>query len=820
MERVGVSSMNQYAGNRTGGRNEGESDFAAAFPIRRVLSPEGEVVGKLPPGLTPEDWRKFYRLMVLGRLFDQRAVSLQRQGRMGTYPPLMGQEAAQVGSAYALRQEEWLIPSFREHLAARVHGLPFRYTLLYWMGHEEGNNIPPDVNVFTTAVSIGDQIPHGVGAAMAARLQGDGKAVLVYFGDGATSEGDFHEACNFAGVYRVPAVLFCQNNQYAISLRCTQQTASPTIAQKAVAYDIVGERVDGNDVFAVYGAVARALERARAGEGPTLIEAVTYRVGPHTTADDPRRYRDISEEKVWREERDPISRLRRFLERQGLWSDEEEEEVRAEALAEVQAEVEAAEAYHVQVGKDRVAIARSIFDSVFARKPDYLVRQEQECVPGVCGPGMGDGQKPGLSSLASSNGRAQVEVEGQTQAKAKAHLEQLKANAKAQVNDQAQMDGQVMVHGQVQGQVHAQVQVQAEVKVQANAQARTNGPVQGKAQGQPLTGEDQQSQNISVNLIESINQGLRLGMQATPRVILMGQDIGRNGGVFRATEGLWQEFGPDRVLDTPLAESAIIGTALGMAAYGLRPVAEIQFEGFSYLCFDQIVTQVARLRNRSRGRYGAPVIIRIPHGGGVHAPEHHSEAPEALFVHMPGLQVVIPATPYDAKGLLLAALEQDDPVIFFEPKRIYRAFRQEIPAGWYTVPIGKARVVRPGSDVTLVSWGATLHTALAASSEADRRASVSVEVIDLRSLKPWDEETVLRSVRRTGRLVVVQEAWRTGGFGSEIISRVAQEALFFLESPPVLVSGWDIPVPLAQLEEEQLPSVERVVAALEQAVRS
>lgn len=724
MERVSISSADQYAGYeiRSGG------DFAAAFPVQQVLSPQGEVVGQLPPGLTPDDWRKLYRLMVLGRLFDQRAVALQRQGRMGTYPPLLGQEAAQAGSAYALHPDEWLIPSFREHLAARIHGLPFRYTLLYWMGHEEGNNIPPDVRVFSTAVSIGDQIPHGVGMAMATRLLEDGKAVLIYFGDGATSEGDFHEACNFAGVYRAPAVLFCQNNQYAISLRCTQQTASPTLAQKAVAYGIPGERVDGNDVLAVYAAVSRALLRARSGEGPTLIEAVTYRVGPHTTADDPRRYRQCDEEKLWREERDPLLRLRRFLERQGLWSEQDEEEARAWALEEVQAEVAAAEAYHLGVEKDRRATAASIFSFVFARQPEYLARQQEEYLRGAVA-----GDRQDL--------------------------------------------------------------------------ATTSHPV--SVNGTP---------NSGLNMVEAINQALRLALQTNPRVILMGQDIGRNGGVFRVTEGLWQEFGPDRVLDTPLAESAIVGTALGMAAFGLRPIAEIQFEGFSYLCFDQIVTQVARLRNRSRGRYGAPVIIRIPHGGGVHAPEHHSEAPEALFAHMPGLQVVIPSTPYDAKGLLLAALEQDDPVIFFEPKRLYRAFRQEIPAGWYTVPIGKARVVRPGSDVTLVSWGAALHTALAASREAERRASISAEVIDLRSLKPWDEETVLRSVRRTGRLVVVQEAWRTGGFGSEIISRVAQEALYYLESPPVLVAGWDIPVPLARLEEEQLPSVERIVAALERAV--
>lgn len=796
------------AGNEagTGWMNGAEAGHFAGRGFGQVLSPAGELVGQLPEELEPEDWRQLYRFMLLGRLFDQKAINLQRQGRMGTYPPLLGQEAAQAGSAYALRRDDWLFPSFREPLAVRIHGLPLRYNLLYWMGHEEGNRIPSGVNVFSMAVSIGDQIPHAVGAAIGLKLRRElgldvgrglelgrelgaghelelgqeqggrreresefgSPVVLVYFGDGATSEGDFHEALNFAGVYRAPVVFFCQNNQYAISMACSRQTASPTLAQKALAYGFPGELVDGNDVFAVYAAVRRALERARAGQGPTLIEAVTYRLGPHTTADDPRRYRSSEEERVWREERDPILRLRRFLEAQKLWSDADEEAAREEAQREVQREVAAAEEYARRVAppkepgeqaaeEARREAGRDIFDFVFARKPDYLVRQQEEHAGG----------RPGLSRQAEQPGSSRF-----------------------------------LGHTGL-----------PERPVPANSRSRLNGRLNGRAGDRPGPARER-------TLVEAINDALRLAMRRDPRVVILGQDVGRNGGVFRVTEGLWQEFGANRVLDTPLAESGIVGAALGMAAgAALRPVAEIQFEGFAYLAFDQIVTQLARIRNRSRGRFRAPVVLRIPHGGGVRAPEHHSEAPEALFAHMPGLQVVIPATPYDAKGLLLAALEQDDPVIFFEPKRVYRAVKQLVPDEWYTVPIGKARIVRAGTDVTVVSWGAALHTALAAAEQAAGAGWALPEVIDLRSLKPWDEETVLGSVRRTGRLVVVQEAWRTAGLGSEIISRAAQEVLYFLEAPPVLVAGWDIPVPLAAREEEQLPSVNRVLAALQQAMR-
>ncbi|MBE3582692.1 MAG: pyruvate dehydrogenase (acetyl-transferring) E1 component subunit alpha [Limnochordaceae bacterium] len=339
-----------------------------------VLAPDGTQVGPFPAGLTPADGVTLYRWLLLGRVFDEKAVHLQRQGRMGTYPPLVGQEAAQAGSAYALHPEDWLIPSYRDHLAARMRGLSFRYTLMYWMGIEEGNRIPDDVQVFTTAVSIGDQLPHATGAALATQLLHEKRAFIVYFGDGATSEGDFHESLNFAGVYRLPLVYFCQNNQYAISTPRTRQTASATIAQKAIAYGFPGERVDGNDVFAVYDAVHRALERARAGEGPTLVEAVTYRLGPHTTADDPSRYRSKDEEEIWAKQRDPLLRLRRFLQSQNLWTDEDEERARAEAVAEVQQEIAAAEAA-VQEAKRH---PEQIFDHTFAKLPLYLQRQRQE----------------------------------------------------------------------------------------------------------------------------------------------------------------------------------------------------------------------------------------------------------------------------------------------------------------------------------------------------------------------------------------------------------------------------------------------------------
>src|SRR5919106_626377 len=263
-------------------------------------------------------------------------------------------------------------------------------------------------------------------------------------------------------------------------------------------------------------------------------------------------------------------------------------------------------------------------------------------------------------------------------------------------------------------------------------------------------------------LVAALNHALCLEMEADDRVILLGEDIGREGGVFRVTEGLQERFGRERVIDTPIAESGIVGMAVGMAIADLRPVAEIQFMGFLYPAFDQIINHVGRMRNRSRGRFTCPLVIRMPYGGGIHPPEHHSESTEALLVHTPGIQVVVPSTPYDAKGLLISAIRSPDPIVFLEPKRIYRAVRQEIPDDLYTVPIGKARVVQEGTQVTVIAWGSMLHDVLQAAEQL-HATGISTEVIDLRTLSPMDGSTIIASVEKTGRAVVVHEAARTCG---------------------------------------------------------
>ncbi len=272
-----------------------------------------------------------------------------------------------------------------------------------------------------------------------------------------------------------------------------------------------------------------------------------------------------------------------------------------------------------------------------------------------------------------------------------------------------------------------------------------------------------------LNMVEAINLALREELERDSRVVILGEDVGKEGGVFRVTDGLQQKFGGDRVVDTPLAELGIVAVAFGMAVYGIRPIAEIQFEGFLYPCLDQINNHIGRIRNRSRGRFTCPLVIRVPYGGGIHAPEHHSDSPEAILAHIPGIKVVIPASPYEAKGLVLSSIRDSDPVIFMEPKRIYRAIREEVPEGDYTIPLGKARLVQEGKDVTVVAWGAMVREALNAAEQL-KGDKIDLEIIDLRTISPIDVETIITSIRKTGRGVIVHEAPKTCGLGAEIIA--------------------------------------------------
>jgi pyruvate dehydrogenase E1 component beta subunit len=320
-----------------------------------------------------------------------------------------------------------------------------------------------------------------------------------------------------------------------------------------------------------------------------------------------------------------------------------------------------------------------------------------------------------------------------------------------------------------------------------------------------------------MNMVSAINDALRHEMSADDRVVVLGEDVGKLGGVFRVTAGLQKEFGSDRVIDTPLSETGIIGTAIGMALNGLRPVPEIQFGDFIYPAVDQLINEAAKYRYRSAGEFPCPIVVRVPVGGGVKGGHYHSQSPESIFVHSAGLKVVCPSNPYDAKGLLLAAIRDNDPVLFFEPKRVYRALKMDVPEGDYVVPLSRAKVVREGGNVTLVAWGAMLLEALAAAEETVA-LGIEVEVIDLRTLWPIDTETIIESVKKTGRLVIVHEAAKACGLGAEMVAQICEKAFTHLEAPPRRVTGWDTPFPYT-LENEYLPLAHRIVPALVETAR-
>ena len=322
-----------------------------------------------------------------------------------------------------------------------------------------------------------------------------------------------------------------------------------------------------------------------------------------------------------------------------------------------------------------------------------------------------------------------------------------------------------------------------------------------------------------LTLAQSLNGALATALESDARVVLLGEDIGRTGGVFRITDGLRDKYGGNRVFDTPVAESGIVGAAFGMAIAGMRPVAELQFLGFSYPAYDQIINHVARIRNRSNHRFTAPLVIRVPFGGGIGAAEHHSESTEAIYAHIPGLKVVVPSTPADARGLLLAAIEDPDPVLFLEPIRLYRAVKEDVPELYYTTEIGPLRVEREGDDITLVSWGAMMQETRSAATRLEE-SGASVEVLDLRTLSPIDAESLVRSATKTGRVVVVHEAPRTAGMGAEVAAIVQEQALYSLTAPVRRVTGWDTVFPLKRSEGHYLPTVDRIVRVAQETLEA
>ena len=540
---------------------------------------------------------------------------------------------------------------------------------------------------------------HAVGLAHAARLKGEDTVALVLLGDGATSEGDTHEALNFAAVWKAPVVFLVQNNGYAISVPLAKQTAAPSLAHKAIGYGMPGRLIDGNDAAGVYATVRAAVESAAQGHGPTLIEAITYRIEAHTNADDASRYRDDAEVQHWLA-RDPLARLETYLRSTG-------------PLPDCTAEAEQfAASVRTRMNVDPELDVAALFDTVYATPVAVAAAPARR----------GARVAPGALCVTAVADR-------------------------------------------------------------------------------------------TVTMAGALNRALADALDADERVLVFGEDVGTLGGVFRVTDGLAARFGERRVFDTPLAEAGIVGTAIGMAMNGLRPVVEMQFDAFAYPAFEQITSHLAKLHNRTRGAIELPVVIRIPYGGGIGGVEHHSDSSEAYYTHTPGLRVVTPATPEDAYRLLRQAIDCPDPVIFLEPKRRYwtkgdAALTADGPS------ISSAVVRRPGTDATLIAYGGTVATALEAA-EAGREDGWDLEVIDLRSLAPFDDATVAASVRRTGRAVVVHEASGFGGYGAEVVARLTEQCFHHLEAPILRVTGYDIPYPPPMLEEHHLPGVDRILDAVE-----
>jgi len=653
-------------------------------------------------GLSDADVVEMYRTMVLTRRLDDRIWALNRQGRAPFVVSASGHEAAQIGAGFALdRSVDWALPYYRDVGLALTLGMTPEEILLGVFSKAAdpssgGRQMPnhwshPELRIFSQSSVIATQYPHAAGIAYELWRTGRPGVVLVTGGEGSTSEGDFHEGMNFAGLHKLPVIFMIENNLYSISVPSDQQIAGD-LADRATGYGIPAVSVDGNEVLDVYEAVRTAADRARAGGGPTFIEARTYRYYAHTSDDDDKQYRTAEEVEEWRR-RDPIGILRQYLIESRLMDQSAEDTIDAETTAAVAGAVDRADA-----------------------APDAL-------------------------------------------------------------------DATSMVY--------------------ANPIENTDASVRPEA---PPNGEE-------VNLVTAVTRVLDEVMTAHPQTTIFGEDVSDpKGGVFRATLGLTEAHGADRSFNTPIAESSIIGIGIGMTAAGGWPIPEIQFADFIHPAWNQIVSEAARLHYRSAGGWSCPMVIRTPYGGGIHGALYHSQSIEAFYAHVPGLKVVIPSTPADVKGLLWSAVEDPDPVMFLEPKKLYRLAKGPYPEGDYRVPIGKAALRRVGTDLTIIAYGTMAHFAMEA---AERMATdgVEAEVLDLRSIRPLDWASVEAAVQRTGKILIVHEDNEFGGFGAEVAAQIADKSFEWLDAPVRRYAAPEVPAfPFAlSLEAQIMPDVDGIV---------
>ncbi|HVC78666.1 MAG TPA: thiamine pyrophosphate-dependent enzyme [Candidatus Micrarchaeaceae archaeon] len=647
--------------------------------------------------------KTWFNYILLGRQVDYRFQVLNRQGRAPFIISCAGHEAAQIGLSWGLKPKyDWVSPYYRDVvLCLRMGVTPLDLMLSVLAKPADpasgGKQTPGHfsdtrLNITSGGSPVATQLVRGAGVAYALKMDGTDKVLMTCYGEGSGSEGDAHEAFNFAAIYKVPEIFVCENNGFAISTPMRKEYAIEYAAQRAAGYGFPGVTLDGRDPVTAYVVAKEAIARARAGDGPTLIECLVDRLGAHSSEDDQRRYR--TQEEIERlAQTDCLEQFKKRLLEEGVLSTKE--------VAEYEERV-----------KEEVAKATN--------------------------EGMASPDAPAENALTNVYG----------------------LNVPKAIEPAADLETEEM------------------------------------------------------NMVSALRSALTEEMERDERVMVLGEDVGKKGGVFLVTDGLYNKFGEARVIDTPLAESSIAGVALGLALAGKRPVAEMQFTDFAHMAFNQITNEIAKFRYRSDGDWSVPMVVRAPMGGHAHGALYHSQSIEARFA-TPGLKIVIPSTPYEAKGLLLAAIRDPDPVLFFEHKRLYRMFKEPVPKGEYLIPLQVARTAREGTDISVFCYGLMVHYAMEAAKTLDTEG-VSVEIVDLRTVYPLDCEAIIASARKTGKCLVLYEDNFSVSVGSEVAALVADEAWRWLDAPVKRLGGLDVPsMPYAPaMEDFFMPNPEKITQAL------